>query len=75
MWEGHTVYQDAVCEGVHSPHIRSPVGVAQASREWEQAAQQLRDLAPIREWAESSSEDTQDAHAELDGVTEADMED
>lgn len=57
-WDGNTVDQDAVCEGVHSPHIRSPVGMAQASREWEQAAQQLRDLSPIREWSEGSSEDS-----------------
>lgn len=28
--EGHTVDQDAVGEGVHGPHVRSPVGVAQA---------------------------------------------
>lgn len=50
-WEGNTVDQDAVGEGVHCPHVRSPVGMAQAPREWEQAAQQLRDLAPIREWS------------------------
>jgi hypothetical protein len=49
--------------------------MAQASREWEQAAQQLRHLAPIREWTKSCAKDRQDAHAELDGVAEADMED
>lgn len=49
--------------------------MAQASREWEQAAQQLRDLAPIGEWPESGSEDGENAHAELDCVAEADMKD
>lgn len=73
--EGNTIDQDAVCEGVHSPHIRSPVGMAQAPREWEQAAQQLRHLAPVRERSESGTEDGQDAHAELDGIPKADMED
>lgn len=49
--------------------------MAQAPREREQAAQQLRNLAPVCEWSKSGTEDGQDAHAELDGIPNADMED
>jgi hypothetical protein len=49
--------------------------MAQAPRKWEQAAQQLRHLSPVREWSESCAKDGQDAQAELDGVAEADVED
>ena len=40
--------QNTIDKRVHSPHIRSPVRMAQTSREWEQPLLELEELAPVR---------------------------
>lgn len=52
-----TVEEDPVSERVHCPYIGRPVGMTQASREWEQPADNLVDLTPVPEWSECSSKD------------------
>lgn len=48
--------------------------MSQAAVEWEEAAQQLRNLVPVHEWSESGGEDGDDANTQLDAVEELDAE-
>jgi hypothetical protein len=71
----YTSNQYSITKRVHRPHIRSPVCMAQPSREREQPTQDLRYLSVVREWSKCQHKDYSESESELDAVDELNVVD
>ena len=69
-----TINEHTVTERVHSPHVGSPIRMAQPPREWKQPAQHLRDLTIVDKWSESQCRHDSNTGAELDAIQDFDVE-
>lgn len=70
----HTINQDTIHKGIHSPNVWCPVSMTEPTREWEESWQQLRYLFEIYKRSKCRGKYTDNTQAEFDAICKLDIQ-